>query len=171
MKKNNLILVGFMGTGKSTVGRLLAERLGWTFTDSDTRIEEEQGATIAALFERDGEPRFREIESDTLLRLLADERQVVATGGGAVLAERNRIGMLEGGYVVALTASKETIIARVSGDTARPLLMGDLEERVSTLMETRKYAYDFADLKLDTTGLTPDQIAGRILQAREEALQ
>ncbi len=160
-----------MGTGKSTIGRLLAERLGWTYTDSDSRIEAEQGTSIAGLFERDGEASFRELETDTLLRLLAEEHQVIATGGGAVLAERNRTGMLESGFVVALMATKEAIIKRVSGDTARPLLMGDLEERVSTLMEKRKYAYDFADFMIDTTGLTPEQIAVRILKAREDALR
>ncbi len=171
MKKDNVILIGFMGTGKSTIGRLLAERLGWTYADSDARIEQEQGVTIPALFERDGEAGFRELETEVLLRIMAEGRQVIATGGGAVLAERNRRAMLDNGFVVTLQASKEAIIARVSGDTGRPLLQGNLEERVTTLMENRKHAYDFADFIIDTTGLQPDDIAARIVQAREQAFR
>src|SRR5690606_8741990 len=116
MKKRNIILVGFMGTGKSTIGRILAERLGWTFTDSDNRIVEEQGISIAMLFERDGEARFRQIESDVLLRIMAEGIQGIATAGGAVLAAHMGAAMLANGYVVTLQAAKEEIITRVGGD-------------------------------------------------------
>jgi shikimate kinase len=169
MKHDNIVLIGFMGTGKSTVGRMLAEALGWTYTDSDDRIVTAQGVTIPDIFERDGEAGFRAIESDVLKRVMYEGQQVIATGGGAVLAEANRIVMKDNGYVVALKAEKAEIIARVSGDHGRPLLQGDLEQRVTQLLESRKTAYDFADLIVDTTGLTPEQVVERIMAAREEA--
>lgn len=160
----NIVLIGFMGTGKSTVGRKLAERLGWSFCDSDTVLEEVQQTSISELFRNQGEAHFRALETETLAHILDSEGQVVATGGGAVLAESNRSCMLQHGFVVALNATAETIIQRVSADTNRPLLQGNLEERVQTLMEQRKHAYDFAHISIDTTELTEDQIADRIIQ-------
>lgn len=160
--KGNIILIGFMGTGKSTAGELLARKLGWVFADMDKRIEEEHGLSISRLFERDGEAAFRKLETEMLIRILGQSRQVIATGGGAVLAEENRTAMQRGGYVVALKADKATIIGRVSQDTGRPLLQGDLDARINQLLQARKSAYDFADLTIDTTGLTPGQIVDRI---------
>ncbi|NOV03313.1 shikimate kinase [Paenibacillus planticolens] len=164
MTTSNLVLVGFMGTGKSTVGRKLAERLGWTFQDSDAVLEEEQQTSIADLFRQHGEAHFRALESKTLENLLARQGQIVATGGGAVLAEENRACMLRNGFVVALKASPETIIQRVSSDTSRPLLQGNLEERVHTLLEQRKSAYDFAHTVIDTSELTTEQIVEIIIR-------
>ncbi|BFT73222.1 shikimate kinase [Paenibacillus sp. P36] len=164
MTTSNLVLVGFMGTGKSTVGKKLAERLGWQFQDSDAVLEDEQQTSIADLFRQYGEVHFRTLESKTLESLLAQRGQIVATGGGAVLAEENRACMLRNGFVVALKASPETIIHRVSADINRPLLQGNLEERVHTLLEQRKSAYDFAHVMIDTTELTTDQIVDLIIQ-------
>lgn len=153
-----------MGTGKSTVGKKLAERLGWTFLDSDAVLEEEQRTSIAELFRLHGEAHFRTLETETLERVLLQTGQVVATGGGAVLAEANRSCMLRCGYVVALKATPEAIIHRVSSDTSRPLLQGDLEERVHTLLEQRKSAYDFAHAVIDTSDLTAEEIVERIMK-------
>ncbi|MZQ81729.1 AAA family ATPase [Paenibacillus sp. 5J-6] len=164
MTTSNLVIVGFMGTGKSTVGKLLAERLGWKFQDSDAVLEEAQQTSIADLFRQHGEAHFRSLESKTLESLLAHRGQIVATGGGAVLAEENRACMLRNGFVVALTASPEAIIHRVSTDISRPLLQGNLEERVHTLLEQRKSAYDFAHTVIDTTELTTDQIVDLIIR-------
>lgn len=164
MSVSNIVLVGFMGTGKSTVGKKLAERLGWSFCDSDVVLEEDQQTSISELFRNHGEAYFRALETETLARILASKSQVVATGGGAVLAEANRTCMLQHGYVVTLSASAETIIKRVSMDTNRPLLQGNLEERVHSLLEQRKHAYDFAHTSIDTTELTEEQIADRIIQ-------
>lgn len=164
MTTSNLILVGFMGTGKSTVGQKLAERLGWSFLDSDAVLEEAQQTSISEIFRLHGEAHFRTLETETIDRLLGRQGQVVATGGGAVLAEANRNCMLRGGFVVALKASPETIIHRVSSDTSRPLLNGDLAERVHTLLEQRKSAYDFAHAVIDTTELSADEIVERIIQ-------
>ncbi|OAS13559.1 shikimate kinase [Paenibacillus oryzisoli] len=160
----NIVLVGFMGTGKSTVGKKLAERLGWSFCDSDVVLEEVQQTSISEIFRNHGEAHFRALETETLARILDSEGQVVATGGGAVLADSNRKCMLQHGFVVALNADAETIIQRVSSDTNRPLLQGDLEERVHSLMEQRKHAYDFAHTSIDTTNLNEDEIADRIIQ-------
>jgi shikimate kinase len=160
----NVVLVGFMGTGKTTVGRLLAERLGWTFVDSDYQVEEKAGMSIPELFAAKGEPYFRELETEALRTLLSGKHFIVSTGGGAVLKEENRQLMLEGGFTVALRANEETIVARVRGDSNRPLLQGNVEERVHTLMETRRNAYDFALLQIDTDRITVSEIVDRIIK-------
>lgn len=158
----NVILAGFMGTGKTTVGRQLAERLGWTFMDSDRYVEEQAGMSIREMFAEKGEPYFRELETEALRTLLSGEHRVVSTGGGAVLKEENRRLMLEGGLAVALRAEEATVVSRVRGDANRPLLQGNVEERVRTLMEARRNAYDFAPLQIDTDRLTVEQIVERI---------
>lgn len=164
MTIRNLVLVGFMGTGKSTIGKRLAERLGWAFIDTDALIEQQQSMTISEMFRVHGEAFFRSVESRTIDEVLAGEGQVLATGGGAVLAEANRSSMLRNGYVVALKASAEVIIKRVAEDQGRPLLQGDLKERVNTLMKQRKHAYDFAHLIIDTSALDVDPIVELILE-------
>ena len=151
MKGRNVVLIGPMGTGKSTVGRALAEKLGWTFIDTDAVIEEKAGAAIPEIFAQQGEPAFRRMESETIVEALQGEQRIVSTGGGAVLVEQNRDAMRAGGFVVALRATEETIIRRVGNDGNRPLLQGNAAERVRRLLEERKHAYDFADAAVDTT--------------------
>jgi shikimate kinase len=163
----NVILVGFMGTGKSTIGKLLAGRLGWSFADLDEYIEKEQKTAIRDLFRVHGEPHFRALESKALRKLLEKKKKVLASGGGAVLAEENRVCMLEHGLVIALTAAPDCIIGRVSRDQNRPLLEGDLQERVHTLLEQRKHAYEFAHLTIDTTDLSAVQIVDQIIKSLE----
>lgn len=170
MKDQNIVLVGFMGAGKTTVGRVLAKQLNWTFVDTDAVIEQEQQVTIAQLFEQQGELQFRRLETQTLKQVLSGSNQVIATGGGAVLAQENCEAMLQDGFVVALTADLATIVRRVGGDQARPLLQGNLNDRVALLLEQRKHAYDFADIKIDTSKLTIDQIIENILRIRKEAV-
>lgn len=165
MIRNNVVLVGFMGTGKSTVGKMAARRLGWTFVDSDAWIEEKTGKTIPELFGEQGEAVFREHEREALRELLNGENVVLATGGGAVLAEENRTCMLEGGLVIALTAPVAEILERVRGDRNRPLLQGNVEERVAALMEKRRGAYDFAHVTIDTAGIEPAAAADLIVKA------
>jgi len=163
MKNNTIILIGFMGTGKSTVGRLVAEKLGVEFIDSDRQIERDHGMTIPDMFREWGEPGFRAAETKTLKRLLAEGNRVIATGGGAVLAEENRKAMKEGGTVVALKALPETIIRRVEGDDGRPLLAGNVADNVLRLYNRRITAYDFADFTVQTDELTAEETAQRIL--------
>ncbi|WNQ13618.1 shikimate kinase [Paenibacillus aurantius] len=150
MNKNNIILIGFMGTGKTTLGRRVAERLGWAFVDMDERIEEKEERGIPSIFESQGEDYFRRVETAVLAELAEGTNQVISTGGGCVLREENRRLMAAAGTIVALKASPRTIVDRVRGDANRPLLQGDLEQRVAGLLEQRKEAYDFADLTLMT---------------------
>ncbi len=163
--KRNIILIGFMGTGKTTVGQLLSDKLGHTFVDTDGLIVEAAGMTIPELFEHKGEPYFRDLESEMLEKALQREGLVLATGGGAVLRERNRNSMLEGGFVVALKAGAEHIIDRVKHDANRPLLAGDAEARVRKLLQDRAEAYDFAHLSIRTDELAPHEAAGKIAEA------
>ncbi|MDF2926851.1 MAG: shikimate kinase [Paenibacillaceae bacterium] len=160
----NVVLVGFMGTGKTTVGREVAGQLGWAFADTDHYVEERAGRSIPQLFAEQGEASFRQLETQALQDLLRQEGQVVSTGGGAVLREENRRLMLQGGLVVALNASEPVIVERVRGDGNRPLLQGNVEERVRTLMETRRSAYGFAPLQIDTDLLDVARIAELIIR-------
>ncbi|MNJ32950.1 shikimate kinase [Paenibacillus bouchesdurhonensis] len=162
-QRNNIILVGMMGTGKTTVGAVLAEMAGYRLIDLDKRIEEETKCTIPELFANQGEQYFRDIESTLLRSVLQEGEVVLATGGGAVLREENRSVMLENGWVVALTADLESILKRVGEDPGRPLLAGGARERVTVLLEERKHAYDFAQAIFDTSGKNPDILASEIL--------
>ncbi|WP_308634533.1 shikimate kinase [Paenibacillus silvisoli] len=159
----HVVLVGFMGTGKSTVSKQLANRLRCGTADIDAEIVQREGQAIADIFAARGEAAFRLAETEALADVLGrSETLVIATGGGAVLAERNRTMMLQGSFVVALTADPEKIIARVSEDPARPLLQGDVRERVYKLLEDRKHAYDFAHLTVDTSNLSVEQVVEQI---------
>ncbi|MDQ6420876.1 shikimate kinase [Paenibacillus sp. LHD-117] len=169
---NKLVLIGFMGTGKSSVSRELSEQLGWARMDSDDEIVLREQRTIADIFSSDGEQRFRDIESEAISDILhREEPAVVATGGGAVLRERNRALMLEKSFVVALAADADSIIARVSQDEERPLLQGDAGARVHALLEQRRGAYDFAHATIDTTGMSVKDVARDILQRLHDAFE
>ncbi|MNN02443.1 Shikimate kinase [compost metagenome] len=160
---NNIVLIGMMGTGKSTVGSLLAAETGLALVDLDQRIVEEAGRTIPDIFAAEGEAYFRELESAILRSTLQERGIVLATGGGAVLREENRLVMREGGLVVALQATAEEIVARVGEDPGRPLLAGGAKERVIALLEERKDAYAFAHLTVDTSGKSAEQVSAEIL--------
>lgn len=162
----HVVLIGFMGTGKSTVSRRLAEHLGCATCDVDAEIVKREGEEIASIFANRGEEAFRAAETAALDAVLGTkDKLVIATGGGAVLSSANRELMLRNGYVVALTAHPEQVIARVSQDPERPLLQGGVRERVYKLLEDRKHAYDFAHLSIDTTDLTVDEVVNRIAEA------
>ncbi|GGD65377.1 shikimate kinase [Paenibacillus nasutitermitis] len=163
-QKNHIVLVGFMGTGKSTVSQQLAKRLDCESVDVDCEIESREGQSIAEIFAGRGEEAFRQTETAVLVDVLGSrERKVVATGGGAVLDPRNCDMMLNHALVVALTADAHQIISRVSHDSSRPLLQGDLKLRVNRLLEDRKHAYDFADLTIDTTRLNVHEVVDAII--------
>ncbi|CAH1207001.1 Shikimate kinase [Paenibacillus plantiphilus] len=163
-QRTHIVLIGFMGTGKSTVSELLAERLSCEAVDIDAVIIEREGMPISDIFATKGEAAFRTAESEALSDVLQREHMgVIATGGGAVLASQNREMMLKFGFVVNLHASAELIIERVSQDTSRPLLQGDVSQRVHKLLEDRKHAYDFAHCTIDTESMTPAQVADAIV--------
>lgn len=164
----NLILVGFMGTGKTSVGKAVAERLGFDYIDTDDMVEAAAGKTITEIFADDGEPRFREYETDAIRSLVALERHVVSTGGGCVLREENWEAMREAGVVVCLAASPETIFERVRRETHRPLLQTpDPLGKIKTMLEDRAPRYALADHTIDTSGLTVDEVTERLLDLWE----
>lgn len=163
MLHHNIVLIGMMGTGKSTVGSLLAAKTGKTFVDLDQRIVREAGRSIPDIFAAEGEAYFRDLESAALRNTLQEQGIVLATGGGAVLREANRLAMRGGGLVVALQATADEILARVGEDPNRPLLAGGAKERITALLEERKELYAFAHLTVDTSRKSAEQVAAEIL--------
>lgn len=158
----NVVLVGFMGTGKTTVGAALSEALGIVQKDLDEVIVAKEGSSIPALFAERGEAYFRDAESKYLDELLDEGPQILTTGGGVVLRKQNVENMLKKGTVVALFASEEELIRRLTNDTGRPLLAGGVAQRVRTLLQERAGAYDFAPIQIDTTGKSLQAIVAEI---------
>jgi len=160
-----VVLVGFMGSGKSSVGRELARRLGADFVDVDCFIEERAGRRIRAIFEEEGEPAFRAREKAALAEVLSVKGRVVAAGGGAFLDEGNRELMKSYGPVVYLEVEAETVLRRLARDTRRPLLArGDREDVVRRLLEKREPWYRLADHRVCADRMTVKEIAGRIIE-------
>ncbi|MGE5308583.1 MAG: shikimate kinase [Deltaproteobacteria bacterium] len=156
----NIYLIGFMATGKSTVGRLLARRLGREFVDLDRYIEEKAGKKIADIFALCGEGFFRSLEKRILSEVSGRGGIIVACGGGIVTDGDNIAVMKRTGTIVCLTASVEEILKRVKDPSSRPLLCAqDRKEKVETLLGKRREQYACADASIDTTGLSPDEVA------------
>lgn len=155
-----------MGTGKSTLGAELAHIAKLPFIDLDAEIERVEGISIAEIFELHGENYFRDVETERLRQIIAEHHQpiVIATGGGVVLRAVNRQLMLERGWVVRTNASKSEIIRRLEKERhLRPLLVGNLEERVDQLLLQRDKAYDFADLTIQTDQLDLNEAVEKVL--------
>jgi shikimate kinase len=169
MLERPLILTGFMGSGKSSVGRILAERLGCPFVDLDALVVAAEGRTINDIFTRDGEQAFRAIESRCLEDVLDGGPAVIATGGGVVIADDNRRRMRERGVVVNLAVSLPQVLLRLRGATDRPLLAGDeAANRAELLMDGRKQFYADADIRIDTDGKSVEDVAAEIIRFVEE---
>jgi len=164
-ERTNLILVGLMGCGKTTVGRLVADRLGWEFIDTDRLIMAKTGTSIPALFAEKGEPFFRRLEKEVLLAIKDRERTVVATGGGIVLAAENRHLLQEMGLVIYLQTAPAVLATRVGRGEDRPLLAGGAPVEVLTaLLKEREAFYREANLVVVTDGRTPSQVAEEIIR-------
>jgi shikimate kinase/3-dehydroquinate synthase len=160
----NLILTGFMGTGKTCVGQELARRLGREFVDMDQVIEAREGMAVADIFARQGEPRFRRLEADLCRELAARPGNVIATGGGALLVAGNREILSASGPAVCLSASPDEIQRRLEAATDRPLLdAADRRARIAALLAERAPGYERIPLQVDTTGLTVAQVAEQVL--------
>ena len=162
----NLVLVGPMGAGKTTLGRLLASRLGFTFRDSDTLIEERSGATIAWIFDVEGEQGFRERETAMIRELAAASGLVLATGGGAVVREENRRLLAGMGFVVYLQTSVREQLSRTRRDRRRPLLQNvDREKVLSELLAAREPLYrEVADCVVQTDRRGSSAVCAEILR-------
>ncbi|MBU5613319.1 shikimate kinase [Geomonas sp. Red51] len=153
-----------MGCGKTSVGQVLAQRLGWSFVDLDQVIVQEAGRSIKEIFAEEGEPSFRALESKTLARVANGSAQVVSTGGGVVIAPANRAVMRSHGCIVNLTATVESIAQRVSGDSERPLLADDASAlKIRTMLDGREQFYADADVRIDTTGKEIATVADEVL--------
>ncbi len=165
----NLVLIGYRATGKTTLARLLAERLGWDWIDADVEIERRAGKSIARIFAEDGEPAFRDLEAAVVADLCRRERLVLAAGGGAPMRPESREAMRASGKVVWLKAQPETVHARMAGDATtearRPDLTdrGGLEEIVALMARREPVYHQSAHSEVDTEGKSPDEIAAEIL--------
>lgn len=165
----NVVLIGFMGTGKTSVGRLLAARLGCSFHDLDKKIEERCGMSIPAMFAEHGEPYFRAREKEAVQEAAVRTNLIIATGGGTVKDAENVALLRQNGILVALTADVDTILQRTASRGARPVLdqadAGDRRAAVERLLEERRRLYEGADITVDTTGRSPLEVAEYIVQA------
>lgn len=156
----NIVITGFMGTGKTAVGRLVAEQIQRPFVDTDQEIERRTGRKIHDIFAQDGEANFRHIERRMCRFLAAQQGLVVATGGGMLMDESNRDVMLASGLVICLTATTAAIAKRLGSDTTvRPLLQGDWR----ALLEKRRPFYELIPHQVDTTDKQPEDVAGEIV--------
>lgn len=172
LKGVNLYLIGMMGAGKTTVGRLLAQQLGYQFFDTDTVIEQVAKQTVSQIFAEAGEAEFRRLESQVLSELCAYKQLTIATGGGIVL-KRENWSYLRHGIIVWLDVPVEQLLLRLQEDTTRPLLQDtDPAAKLQALLEQRQPLYAQADVHvICTPDETPEQIAGRAIEQIQQVLK
>jgi shikimate kinase len=166
---SHIFLIGFMGAGKSTVARLVAERTGRPFIDLDNLIEASEGCSVREIFENQGEAHFREVESAALASIPDRPPSIIACGGGVVLSDANRAELRRRGMVVYLRVSAGETLARVGADGTRPLLSGHGGALAATkLLDARESLYAaVADITIDTVGRTPGEVARTVTEAIE----
>ena len=163
----NIVLIGFMGSGKTTIGKSLEEKTDMTFVDTDELIEAYEGCKIRDIFTDKGETYFRRLENETLKNLLTStDNKVISTGGGIITNQSNIPLLKQLGKVFYLRIKPETVVERLEGDKTRPLLIGeDKLVKVEQLMTDRKELYEMAaDKTIDTDGLSVSEIVHRILE-------
>jgi len=176
MGVERIVLIGYRGSGKSTVGRILAERLGWRFLDTDDLIEQAANMTIAEIFAAHGEQHFRDLEAAVIAEVCRLSRVVIGAGGGAILRNENVDNMRRDALVVWLTASPETLYARIVSDektaARRPQLTAHQGiDEVRHLLKVREPLYrKAAHMQIDTENLQPQQVAETILRAARDGL-
>lgn len=165
----NIVLTGFMGTGKSSTGRLLAYRLGKSFIDIDKHIEKKLGMSIPEIFAKYGEDFFRATEHEVVAKVSGFKNAVIATGGGVVLNERNMECLREKGIIICLTATPDVILERTGRRPTRPLLQCENPRQVIVdLLAKRQPYYDKADYQVDSSVLTPYQVTEQIIEYLRE---
>ena len=152
-RKPNIVLVGFMGTGKTSIGRRLSTQLRMRYVDTDDVIERDNGRRISDIFSKDGEPAFRELESEAVRKVSKLDNHIISTGGGAVLKETNMVELRQNGIIFCLTATAEEIYQRVRHQSHRPLLQTpDALTKIRSMLEERHPYYAKADYMVETTG-------------------
>lgn len=161
MTTDKIYLVGFMGSGKTTVAKALARRLDWRAEDVDDRIEAREGRTVAAIFAREGEPYFRDAERRVLLDLLPDRHVVVATGGGTFASPENRALINRDGFSIWLDVPLDVLISRIPPDGRRPLAAD--RAQFERLFAARRSAYQHAHLRLDAGRAPVEALVEQIL--------
>ncbi len=173
--RNNLYLVGFMGTGKTTIGRELAKVMGRKFVDVDHALEKQFGKSVIQIFEEDGEDAFRDAERALSLELAATENKVIGTGGGTIMDPVNLEAFQRSGLLLRLYTRESNLIGRLQRTSKRPLLKGEtpqeVEEKIRRLLAEREEVYGKINLRLETTDLTPLIAARKVhdfLKARPE---
>ncbi len=162
---SNIIFIGFMATGKSTIGKLLANKLGKVFIDTDHLLENKYESSIDQIFKKYGEEKFREYEREIIHSLTDIENHVISTGGGAVTYKDNFDILKSMGTTISLTASIATIVERISKDsTNRPLLEGrNLEDKIGNLLQKRAFYYISSDIMINTDNMTIENVIDTIL--------
>jgi len=166
--ERNVIICGFMGTGKSVVGKSVSTALGFDFMDTDSLIENRCGKTIAEIFREDGEEYFRDLEKEILFRL-PERKTVVAAGGGMIVDRENYRWLLRLGLIVLLTASVETICRRIRNDNSRPLLSGEnSKDKVQRLLSQRQPVCDMIGYRINTDRLNVSDVCEAVIKIYRE---
>ena len=161
----NIVLTGFMGTGKTSVGKCLAKELNLRFIDTDDLIEKEAGTNIKEIFAKFGEGYFRRLESKVINEISSHTDRIISTGGGAVVSMLNLEALKKNSIVISLMASIDTILLRIGNGDERPLISeGDKKEAISNLLKVREPFYRKADFIIDTTGKTVSEVVEEILK-------
>lgn len=162
-----IYLIGFMASGKTTVGKILAEKLGWRFIDSDDLIENKKGMSISEIFKNYGENYFRDLEKEVLLDLISLEKVVISVGGGLPIYFNNMELMLKNGFTVYLEVSEQILIDRLKNKSElekRPLL-NNSKDKLIDLLNVRRNVYEKAHETVKCNGHTPDEIAEKIVES------
>ena len=160
----NIALIGMMGSGKSTIGKLLSDKLNLKFIDTDEEIIKLANCSINKIFEEHGEETFRSMETIVLSKILKSDNQIIATGGGIIKKEENR-ELLKQTKTLYLKADKETIFERVKNDNSRPLLnTKNLKDTIQTILSEREHLYEKSDLTINTTNKTPNEVVNTIME-------
>jgi len=166
-KKGNVSLIGFMGSGKSTVGKILAQKIGFLYIDLDTVIELSEGMKISRIFEEKGQDYFRKVESEVIYKIYNNTGCVFSCGGGVVLNEKNMDIIKKSSIVVFLSVNAETVFERLKEDGNRPLLAtGNREVKIREMLDFRQPLYlKYADIAIDANQITPGEAAEEIEEA------
>jgi len=167
MHNTNIVaLVGMMGSGKSTLGKILADKLHYKFIDLDTEIEKQAKKTITEIFDSEGEKKFRELETDCLKQQLSStDKIILACGGGCFITEENRENLINKSLTIYLEASPDTLFSRLEKDKSRPLLQedGKLKDKIDSILAKRIKYYELADCKINTDNNNEAEIIAQIL--------